>query len=61
MELAEGIEDEDAAALHKNIARYRRSIMAINDPDTLKKLEQMIKEAQARLDIIERRSPSDRN
>jgi hypothetical protein len=44
--------DEEAAALRQSIARYRRSLLAINDPDIIEKLEEMIKEAQARLDTM---------
>jgi hypothetical protein len=45
--------DKEAAALRADIARYRRSLLAVNDPDATMKLEQMIKDAQARLDAVE--------
>jgi phage shock protein A len=47
--------DKEAAALRADIARYRRSLLAVNDPKTTKMLEQMIKDAQARLDAVEGR------
>ncbi len=43
----------DAAALRADIARYRRSLRAIDHPDVIDKLEQMIKVAEARLAAVE--------
>jgi hypothetical protein len=47
--------DKEAAALRADIDRYRRSLLAVNDPGIIKMLEQMIKDAQARLDAVEGR------
>jgi hypothetical protein len=49
--------DKEAAALRADIARYRRSLLAVNDPDAIMKIERMIKDAQARLDAVEGRNP----
>lgn len=44
---------DPAAALRVAIARYRRSLRAVDHPDVIDKLKQMIKDAEARLVAIE--------
>ncbi len=48
--------NQDTAALRADIARYRRSLLAVGHPDIIDELEQMIKVAEARLAAIEGRS-----
>jgi hypothetical protein len=45
--------NKEATDLHQKIARCHRSLLAVSHPDIVKKLEQMIKDAQLRLDAIE--------
>ncbi|HLG87373.1 MAG TPA: hypothetical protein VKZ79_09285 [Alphaproteobacteria bacterium] len=39
--------------LRKKIARYRRSRAVMNDPDTIKLIDRMIKETQEQVDAAE--------
>jgi len=39
----------------KKIARYRRSLAVMNDPDTIRMIERVLKEAQERLEAAETR------
>lgn len=41
--------------LRKKIARYRRSLAVMNDPDTIKMIERLLRETQERLEAAERR------
>lgn len=45
--------NQDPAALRAAIARYRRSLIAVDHPDVIDKLEQMIKDAETRLAAVE--------
>lgn len=41
--------EQKAAALLKKIARYRRSRAVMNDPDTIKMIDQIIKETEEQI------------
>ncbi len=45
---------DERQELQAKIARYRRSLRAVFDPDVLRRLEQMIEAAKKRLDEVER-------
>jgi predicted nucleic acid-binding Zn-ribbon protein len=48
------MDEEEEQELKDKIARYRRSLRAVFDPDVLRRLGQMIETAQKRLDEIGR-------
>ena len=41
------------ADLRKKIARYRRSLAVMNDPDTIRMIERVLKETQEHLEAAE--------
>jgi hypothetical protein len=40
--------------LRKKIARYRRSLAVMNDPDTIKMIERIIKQTEEQIEADER-------
>ena len=47
--------EKERADLRKKIARYRRSLAVMNDPDTIRMIERVLKETQERLEAAESR------
>jgi hypothetical protein len=47
--------EKETAGLRKKIARYRRSLAVMNDPDTIRMIERVLKETQERLEAAESR------
>ncbi len=45
--------NQDPAVLRAAIARYRRSLLAVDHPEVIGKLKQMIRDAEARLAAVE--------
>lgn len=46
--------EQKAPDLRKKIARYRRSLAVMNDPDTIKMIELMIKQTEEQIEARER-------
>jgi hypothetical protein len=46
--------EQKAPDLRKKIARYRRSLAVMNDPDTIKMIEHMIKQTEEQIEAGER-------
>jgi hypothetical protein len=46
--------EQKAPDLRKKIARYRRSLAVMNDPDTIKMIELMIKQTEEQIEAGER-------
>jgi hypothetical protein len=45
--------EKEPADLRKKITRYRRSLAVMNDPDTIRMIERVLKETQERLEAAE--------
>jgi hypothetical protein len=45
--------EQKAQDLRKKIARYRRSLAVMNDPDTIRLIELMIKQTEEQLEVGE--------
>ena len=46
---------QDSKDLRRKIARYRRSLAVMNDPETIKMIERVIKETSERIETVESR------
>ncbi len=46
---------QDSKDLRRKIARYRRSLAVMNDPETIKMIERVIKETTERIETVESR------